>query len=122
MRRWRSGNGRRAGAARLNSPSTSGSGPNVIPYKTLFADTSALRCHLHLRASDCKPMRIAIVTESFPPAVNGVANSVVRVADHLVARGHQPLVRWGDLRVRLPLWRAAHSTWLRSAQSAGAYF
>ena len=37
-------------------------------------------------------MRIAIVTESFPPAVNGVANSVVRVADHLVARGHQPLV------------------------------
>ena len=37
-------------------------------------------------------MRIAIITESFPPAVNGVANSVVRVADHLVARGHEPLV------------------------------
>ena len=37
-------------------------------------------------------MRIAIITESFPPAVNGVANSVVRVADHLVACGHQPLV------------------------------
>ena len=37
-------------------------------------------------------MRIGIVTESFPPEVNGVANSVLRVAEHLVARGHQPLV------------------------------
>ncbi|WP_203939259.1 glycosyltransferase family 4 protein [Spirilliplanes yamanashiensis] len=37
-------------------------------------------------------MRIALVTESFPPDVNGVANSVVRVAEHLVARGHDPVV------------------------------
>jgi phosphatidylinositol alpha 1,6-mannosyltransferase len=37
-------------------------------------------------------MRIAIITESFPPDVNGVAHSVVRVAEHLVARGHTPLV------------------------------
>ncbi|MEV6365704.1 glycosyltransferase family 1 protein [Micromonospora musae] len=37
-------------------------------------------------------MRIAIVTESFPPDVNGVAHSVVRTAEHLVARGHEPLV------------------------------
>ncbi|WP_446212992.1 glycosyltransferase family 4 protein [Micromonospora sp. IBSANI012] len=37
-------------------------------------------------------MRIAIVTESFPPDVNGVAHSVVRTAEHLVLRGHQPLV------------------------------
>ena len=37
-------------------------------------------------------MRIAIVTESFPPDVNGVAHSVVRVAEHLLRRGHQPLV------------------------------
>jgi phosphatidylinositol alpha 1,6-mannosyltransferase len=37
-------------------------------------------------------MRVAIVTESFPPDINGVAHSVVRVAEHLVARGHQPLV------------------------------
>ncbi|MEE6257102.1 glycosyltransferase family 4 protein [Plantactinospora sonchi] len=37
-------------------------------------------------------MRIAIVTESFPPDVNGVAHSVVRVAEHLVRRGHHPMV------------------------------
>jgi phosphatidylinositol alpha 1,6-mannosyltransferase len=37
-------------------------------------------------------MRIAIVTESFPPDVNGVAHSVVRVAEHLVRRGHTPIV------------------------------
>jgi hypothetical protein len=37
-------------------------------------------------------VRIGIVTESFPPEVNGVANSVLRVAEHLVVRGHQPLV------------------------------
>src|SRR4051794_15457638 len=37
-------------------------------------------------------MRIAIITESFPPDVNGVANSVIRAAEHLVERGHAPLV------------------------------
>ncbi|GII25522.1 glycosyltransferase family 4 protein [Planosporangium mesophilum] len=37
-------------------------------------------------------MRIAIITESFPPDVNGVAHSVVRVAEHLLSRGHTPLV------------------------------
>jgi phosphatidylinositol alpha 1,6-mannosyltransferase len=37
-------------------------------------------------------VRIAIVTESFRPDVNGVAHSVLRVAEHLVLRGHHPLV------------------------------
>jgi phosphatidylinositol alpha 1,6-mannosyltransferase len=37
-------------------------------------------------------MRIAIITESFPPDVNGVAHSVVRIAEHLVQRGHTPMV------------------------------
>jgi len=37
-------------------------------------------------------VRIAYVTESFPPDVNGVAHTAMRVADHLLSRGHQPLV------------------------------
>src|SRR5579859_2243973 len=37
-------------------------------------------------------MRIAIITESFPPDVNGVAHCVVRVAENLVRKGHDPLV------------------------------
>jgi phosphatidylinositol alpha 1,6-mannosyltransferase len=37
-------------------------------------------------------VRIAIVAESFLPDINGVAHCTLRVAEHLVARGHQPLV------------------------------
>src|SRR6516162_11360496 len=37
-------------------------------------------------------VRIVIVAESFPPDVNGVAHCTLRVAEHLVARGHHPLV------------------------------
>jgi phosphatidylinositol alpha 1,6-mannosyltransferase len=37
-------------------------------------------------------MRIAIITESFAPDLNGVSNCVQRVAGHLVQRGHQPLI------------------------------
>ena len=37
-------------------------------------------------------VRIAYVTESFPPDVNGVAHTAVRVCEHLQRRGHQPLV------------------------------
>jgi len=37
-------------------------------------------------------VRIAYITESFPPDVNGVAHTAVRVAEHLVSRGHEPLV------------------------------
>jgi phosphatidylinositol alpha 1,6-mannosyltransferase len=37
-------------------------------------------------------MRVALVTESFPPQVNGVARSVARAAAHLTARGIDPVV------------------------------
>ncbi|MER7988603.1 glycosyltransferase family 1 protein [Streptomyces noursei] len=37
-------------------------------------------------------MRVALVTESFPPDVNGVAHCALQTARHLVRRGHEPLV------------------------------
>ena len=37
-------------------------------------------------------MRVAIVTESFPPVFNGVANSVVRVLETLKEQGHEAIV------------------------------
>lgn len=37
-------------------------------------------------------MRIAYVTESFPPDVNGVAHTAARIAEHLASHGHEPLV------------------------------
>lgn len=37
-------------------------------------------------------MRVAIVTESFPPDVNGVAHCALQTVRHLSGRGHRPLV------------------------------
>ncbi len=42
--------------------------------------------------ADRVSVRITYVTESFPPDVNGVAHTAVRVAEHLLSRGHEPMV------------------------------
>lgn len=39
-----------------------------------------------------RPLRIAIVAETFLPAVNGVSNSVVQVATNMCDRGHDVLI------------------------------
>ncbi|MGK5531443.1 glycosyltransferase family 1 protein, partial [Streptomyces sp. URMC 129] len=37
-------------------------------------------------------MRIVLITESYPPDVNGVAHCALQTAAHLTRRGHHPLV------------------------------
>jgi phosphatidylinositol alpha 1,6-mannosyltransferase len=61
-----------------------------------FVRISALR-HDRFASSGISPdtvgsMRVAIVSETFLPVINGVSNSVMRVVEHLTDRGHQPLV------------------------------
>jgi phosphatidylinositol alpha 1,6-mannosyltransferase len=55
---------------------------DVVAVRPLVGDVSAKFVNV----------RIAYVTESFPPDVNGVAQTALRVAEHLARRGHEPLV------------------------------
>src|SRR4051812_6146256 len=50
------------------------------------------RGSLNARRADNSLMRVVLVTESFPPDVNGVAHCALETARHLVRRGHEPLV------------------------------
>lgn len=43
-------------------------------------------------AQHASGVRVAIITETFAPDLNGVAHSVVRAAEHLTARGHALVV------------------------------
>jgi phosphatidylinositol alpha 1,6-mannosyltransferase len=52
-------------------------------------------------------MRVAIITESFPPDVNGVAHCVLRIAELLTGYGHHPLV----IAPRPAEWREERAEW-----------
>ena len=49
-----------------------------------------------------RAVRVAIVTESLPPEVNGVANSVARIIHHLADAGHEVLVVAPQPRMTTP--------------------
>jgi glycosyltransferase involved in cell wall biosynthesis len=91
-----------------------------------------------LHAAD-EPLRIAVVTETYPPEINGVAMSLKRMVDGLLERGHQiqlirprqnaadaplengplrevlargvPIPKYGSLRVGLPAKQKLAKLW-----------
>jgi glycosyltransferase involved in cell wall biosynthesis len=88
--------------------------------------------------ADIRRLNVAIVTETYPPEVNGVAMTIGRLAEGLVARGHRacivrprqpdepeappedqtlvpglPIPRYPQLRFGLPAPQHLRSTWLQ---------
>ena len=99
---------------------------------------SANRSHI---AATHKPLRVALVTETYPPEVNGVAMTLGRMVDGLLHRRHSvqlvrprqnaddmesagtgfdeilvrglPIPGYGGLRFGLPAWGTLRREWLR---------
>jgi phosphatidylinositol alpha 1,6-mannosyltransferase len=83
---------------RCGSPEPAGTAVHfVLPGQRRDVMHSFLACHgvaflSWAIAGEPVSVRIAYVTESFPPDINGVAQTALRVAEHLVNRGHEPLI------------------------------
>lgn len=93
----------------------------------------------HASTRNTTPLRIAVVTETYPPEVNGVAMTIARVVEGLSARGHEvqlirprqgdsdtakctenhqevltrglPIPRYPELKVGMPAKRLLGSLW-----------
>ena len=44
--------------------------------------------YLHIAGLSKKPLRIAVVTETYPPDINGVANTLSKIVEALTLKGH----------------------------------
>ena len=73
-----------------------GRGAVTGPTRLLVIGNSLSRRVAHRIAFACsgdgRGVRVTLVAETFLPAVNGVVNSVIRVAGALADRGHEPVV------------------------------
>ncbi|MEW5889840.1 MAG: glycosyltransferase family 1 protein [Pseudomonadota bacterium] len=56
----------------------------------------------------CRPLRIAVVTETYPPEINGVAMTLGRMVEGMLARGHSiQLIRPRQRKDELPCRRGS---------------
>ncbi len=65
---------------------------STLPRRWDFAGHAPGGHHLFTGRQHHENMRVALVTESFLPQVNGVSNTVRHTVDRLLERGHTPLL------------------------------